>query len=88
MTFLFSKFYYSAVTENNWVYKLEVSATDLYTLGNFGLILGMAVFSALADYKGRRLAFYIVTAFAVGFSLIQIWVSHIYPLYVTMKVPI
>ena len=61
-------------------------ATDLFTLGNVGLILGTAVFSALADYKGRRLAFYIATLFMVGFQLIQIGVSHIYPLFVTMKV--
>ena len=87
MALFFSEFYDTAVTENNWVCDLEVRATDLYTLGNVGLILGTAVFSALADYKGRRLAFYIATAFAVGFSLVQIWVSHIYPLYVTMKVP-
>ena len=53
MALFFSEFYDTAVTENNWVCKLEVNTTDLYTLGNFGLILGMAVFSGLADYKGR-----------------------------------
>ena len=86
MRWFFSEFLDTAVTDNNWVCELEVRPTDLYTIGNVGLILGTAVFSALADYKGRRLAFYVATAFAVGFQLVQIWVSHIYPLYVTMKV--
>ncbi len=74
------------MTENDWVCDLEMRATDLFTLGNVGLILGTAVFSALADYKGRRLAFYVATAFMIVFQLIQIGVSHIYPLFVTMKV--
>jgi MFS family permease len=83
-----SEFIDTAVTENDWVCDLEMRATDLYTLGNVGLILGTAVFSALADYKGRRLAFYVATAFMIVFQLIQIGVSHIYPLFVTMKVSI
>jgi MFS family permease len=76
------------VTENDWVCELEIRATDLFTLGNVGLIVGTAVFSAFADFKGRRLAFYIATAFAIGFQLVQIGVSHIYPLFVLMKVNI
>jgi len=47
-----SEFINTAVTENNWVCELEGRATELFTIGNVGLILGTAVFSALADYKG------------------------------------
>ncbi len=35
---------------------------------------------------GRRIAFYAATVFVILFQLIQIGVSHIYPLYLTLKV--
>lgn len=61
-------------------------ATDLFTLGCVGLIVGTAIFSYLADLKGRKLAFYMSTMAMMLFQLIQIGVSHNYGAYAAMKV--
>lgn len=61
-------------------------ATDLFTLGCVGLIVGTAIFSWLADAKGRLLAFYISTVAMVAFQCIQVGVSHSYPAFLAMKV--
>ena len=74
------------MTDNDWVCDLQTRATDLFTLGCVGLILGTAVFSWLADAKGRRLAFYLSTIAMIIFQLIQIWVSHSYGAFLAMKI--
>ena len=61
-------------------------ATDLYTTGTAGLIVGVFLFSAFADFKGRRPAFFICTALMIVFNIIPIWVSHSYTAYVVLKV--
>ena len=60
--------------------------TDLFTYGCVGLILGTAVFSWLADAKGRKPAFYFSTILMVIFQLIQVGVSHSYPAFLAMKI--
>lgn len=81
-----SEFWDTAVTDNDWVCDLLTRPTDLFTLGCVGLILGTTVFSALADFKGRRLSFYVSTLAMIVCQLIQIGVSHIYPAYVAFKI--
>ncbi len=76
------------MTDNDWVCEKVSRATDLFTLGCVGLILGTAVFSLLADFKGRRLAFYASTLAMILFQLIQIGISHKYAAYVVVKVNI
>ena len=82
----FSEFIDTAATDNNWVCDKAQRPTDLFTFGNVGLILGTAVFSYLADAKGRRLAFYVSTLAMIIFQLIQIAVSHLYGVYMAMKI--
>ena len=48
--------------------------------------LGTALFSWLADAKGRKPAFYFSTILMVAFQLIQVGVSHIYGAYLAMKI--
>lgn len=81
-----SEFVDTAVTDNDWVCELQTRATDLFTLGCVGLILGTAVFSWLADAKGRRLAFFLSTFAMIFFQMIQIWVSHNYGAFLAMKI--
>ena len=81
-----SEFIDTAATDNNWVCDKAQRPTDLFTFGNVGLILGTAVFSYLADAKGRRLAFYVSTLAMIIFQLIQIAVSHLYGVYMAMKI--
>ena len=47
--------------------------------------MGVFLFSAFADYKGRRLAVFISTAFMIVFNLIPIGISQWYPAYVAIK---
>ena len=63
-------------------------ATDLFTAGTAGLVVGVFLFSAFADFKGRRPAFFICTALMIVFNIIPIWVSHSYTAYVVLKVPL
>ena len=74
------------MTENDWVCDLATRATDLFTMGCVGLIIGTAIFSYIADVKGRLLAFYMSTVAMVAFQVIQVWVSHSYPAFLAMKV--
>ena len=50
------------------------------------LFSGTALFSWLADAKGRKPAFYFSTILMVAFQLIQVGVSHIYGAYLAMKI--
>ena len=76
----------TAVTDNDWVCSRMTRATDLFTIGTVGLIVGTAIFSLIADYKGRRKSFFISTALMIVFSIISVFVTHIYGLYVFFKV--
>ena len=60
-------------------------ATDLFTAGTAGLVVGVFLFSAFADWKGRRLAVFISTAFMIVFNLIPIGISQWYPAYAAIK---
>ena len=59
---------------------------DLYTLSVVGLILGTFIFSAFADFFGRKLCFYIGTASCIVFTLCMIPTSHNYHLFAFFKV--
>ena len=82
----FSEFVDTAVTDNDWVCDLVTRPTDLFTYGCVGLILGTAIFSWLADAKGRKPAFYFSTILMVIFQLTQVGVSHSYPAFLAMKI--
>ena len=82
----FSEFFDTAVTDNDWVCDLVTRPTDLFTYGCVGLILGTALFSWLADAKGRKPAFYFSTILMVIFQLTQVGVSHSYPAFLAMKI--
>ena len=47
-------------------------ATDLYTIGTAGLIVGTAFFSWFADWRGRRPAFFVSTLIVIIFQLAKI----------------
>jgi hypothetical protein len=49
----FSEMENTAVTDNDWVCSRMARATSLFTLGVVGLIIGTAIFSAIADFKGE-----------------------------------
>ncbi len=78
--------YNTAVTDNDWVCGKAKRATDLFTLGVVGLIVGTGIFSAIADFKGRKISFFISTAFMIVLTIISIFISHIYGAYLTFKV--
>ena len=62
---------------------------DLYTLSVVGLILGTFIFSAVADFFGRKLSFYIGTATCIVFTLCMILSTpsrHNYHLFAFFKV--
>ncbi len=40
----------TAVSDNDWVCMYQKRATDLFTLGVVGLIIGTAIFSLVADF--------------------------------------
>lgn len=78
----------SAVTDNNWVCDKATRATDLFTLGVVGIIVGVAIFSTIADYKGRKPSFFICVFLMMCISIITVFVSHSYAAYLTLKVSI
>ena len=83
---IFSDMYNTAVTDNDWVCSKMKRATDLFTLGVVGLIVGTFIFSLIADFKGRKISFFLSTFFMIILCIIPIWVSHSYPWYLALKV--
>ena len=84
-----SEFKNTAVTENDWVCDKAMVVADLYTLSVVGLILGTFIFSAVADFFGRKLSFYIGTATCIVFTLCMILSTpspHNYHLFAFFKV--
>jgi len=81
-----SEFWDTAVTENNWVCQKAHYTPDLYTLAVVGLILGTFVFSAVADFFGRKTSFYVGTASVIVFTLCMIPTSHNFHLFAFFKV--
>jgi len=73
-------------TENNWVCDKAHYTSDLYTLGVVGLILGTFVFSAIADFYGRKTSFYVGIVTVMLFTYLQIPVSYSYDLFALFKV--
>ena len=59
---------------------------DLFTLAVVGMILGTFIFSAVADFFGRKLSFYIGAATVIVFTLCMIPTSHNYHLFAFFKV--
>ena len=76
----------TAVTDNDWVCSKMKRATDLFTLGAVGLIVGTFFFSAIADWKGRKPSFFFSTAFMIIFSIVSIFISDNYIAYIVVKV--
>jgi len=81
-----SEFWDTAVTENNWVCQKAHYTPDLYTLAVVGLILGTFVFSAVADFFGRKTSFYVGTASVIVFTLCMIPTSHNFHIFAFFKV--
>ncbi len=76
----------TAVTDNDWVCEHGTRATDLFTLGVVGIIVGVAVFSTIADYKGRKPSFFLCAFLMIAISIITVFISHSYPAYLALKV--
>jgi len=81
-----SEFKDTLVTENDWVCGIGHYVSDLYTLGVVGLILGTFVFSAIADFFGRKTSFYIGIVTVMLFTFLQIPVYYSYDLFALFKV--
>ena len=82
----FSEMLNTVVTDYDWVCSKQARATNLFTLGVVGLIIGTAIFSALADFKGRKLSFFLSTILMMVLSIAQIWTPQIYGLYLALQV--
>ena len=59
---------------------------DLYTLAVVGLILGTFIFSAIADFFGRKLSFYVGSATVIVFTLCMIPTDFNFHLFAFFKV--
>jgi len=81
-----TEFWDTAVTENNWICDKALYAADFYTLSTVGMVLGIFIFSAIADYFGRKTGFYAGLACVIVFSLCQIPVSYSFALFGFFKV--
>ncbi|XP_059097213.1 carcinine transporter-like [Tigriopus californicus] len=75
----------TAVSDNDWVCSRQNYATNLYTIGVAGLIVGSGLLSALADFKGRKYSFFISTLLVIICSIAPIWFSHSYLWYCIFK---
>ena len=82
----YSEFLDTVVTDEDWVCDLNQRPTDLYTWGTAGLIVGTAFFSAFADWKGRRPAFFVSTVVVLAFQLAKIGLADDFAGYVAVKV--
>merc|ERR1719195_903064 len=67
-----SEFWDTAVTDNDWVCDKANYIPDLFTLAVVGLILGTFIFSAVADFFGRKMSFYVGTAAVIVFTLCMV----------------
>ena len=97
-----SEFWDTAVTENNWICDKHTYTPDLYTFCRniqhwmkivyflfsavIGIILGTFIFSAVADFCGRKLSFYIGCAVVILFTLCMLPTSHNFHLFAFFKV--
>ena len=81
-----SEFIDTVVTDEDWVCDLNNRPTDLYTIGTAGLIVGTAFFSAFADWKGRKPAFYVSCVLVLTFQLAKIGLGYNYTAYAIVKV--
>jgi len=81
-----SEFYDTAITENDWVCAKAHYTPDLFTLAVVGLILGTFVFSAVADFFGRKISFYVGVATVIVFTLCMLPVSDNFRLFAFFKV--
>ena len=61
---------------------------DLFTLAVVGLILGTFIFSAVADFFGRKLSFYIGSATVIVFTLCMVPTDFNFHLFAFFKVNI
>ena len=61
---------------------------DLYTLAVVGLILGTFIFSAIADFFGRKLSFYVGSATVIVFTLCMVPTDFNFHLFAFFKVRI
>ena len=59
---------------------------DLYTLAVVGLILGTFIFSAIADFFGRKLSFYVGSATVIVFTLCMVPTDFNFHLFAFFKV--
>ena len=71
----------------NSMVKIKANYTaDLYTLSVVGLILGTFIFSAVADFFGRKTSFYVGAAVVITFNLCMLPVSYSFDLFALFKV--
>ena len=76
------------MTDEDWVCELQYRPTKLFTIATVGIIIGTALFSLFADFKGRKPAFFFAVVVVVVFQLIQIGAVSNYVAYTVVKVRI
>jgi len=81
-----SEFIDTAVTDNDWVCDKANYVPDLFTLAVVGLILGTFIFSAIADFFGRKLSFYVGSATVIVFTLCMVPTDFNFHLFAFFKV--
>jgi len=81
-----SEFINTVPSEQDWVCDKGARATDLYTIGTAGLIVGTAFFSWFADWRGRRPAFFVSTLIVIIFQLAKIGLADKYTAYLIVKI--
>ena len=81
-----SDFVNTAVTDEDWVCELKYRPTKLFTIATVGIIIGTALFSLFADFKGRKPAFFFAVVIVIVFQLIQIGAVGSYIAYTIVKV--
>jgi len=74
------------VTQNNWVCGKASVVADLYNFGGIGVVLGVFIFSLIADTLGRKICFYSALLSVVLFTLLQIPSSSNYNLFALFTV--
>lgn len=80
-----SEFVDTVITEEDWVCDIGQRATDLFTVGTAGLIVGTFIFSAFADWKGRKPAFFVSTALVIIFQMAKLGLADDYNGFVAVK---
>ena len=76
----------TAVTDNEWVCENSAAVPHIYAAGTAGAFLGTLVFNYASDAFGRKFIVWITISMIVVFGLIRSFISHIFWLYLALKI--